>query len=641
MILYKFLTFISLISIWGFCVYQIYALNTPGLLITLILSISTYNVLEKKYFTKLLAKKITKNKLIPLLNIKFNLLTLVFVILLFACLVNLFTYTTTKSIITPWEVLTSYFFVFYFLLLLVSILILLSKQNKSVFVVLIYALSFLVSVIVYKIGYGFDPFVHQATLDLIIKNGFAEPKSLYYIGEYVLELFAFNFLPISLIWVNKLFIPLLAAILLPLATIRALTALNLKNSALTILLLLILPYSFFIVTTPQALAYLYLLLIIIISLDYNATKDKAALIAINLLALASFVTQPIAGIPAILFAVITSIQATKLKKSKTLNYIIYTSLVFLLPLIFYFLNLNLNPVANVSYNSIFNTFNFPSFFTDPTIPAKEGIILNFIYLIKNNFAFIVIILALFGFFFAKKINLTRQYFYFSLGLFTSYLLTSSLNFSFLIDYEQKDFANRILYISSFFLLPYILVTLNWIAKKTINQNTFIKTSILTFFAILITTSLYLSYPRHDNYFNSRGYSTGELDIEAVSWINTDAGDTNYVVLANQQVSAASLREYGFAKYYKANNEQIFYYPIPTGGTIYQLYLDMVYLRPEYTTIEKALDLVGVDTGYFVLNKYWWAFDKIRDEAKLEADSFKVFGNEDVIIFKYKKKSTNN
>jgi len=129
----------------------------------------------------------------------------------------------------------------------------------------------------------------------------------------------------------------------------------------------------------------------------------------------------------------------------------------------------------------------------------------------------------------------------------------------------------------------------------------------------------------------------------VHWIANDA-DSDYIVLANQQVSAAALREFGFKKYYKIQNEidnrqstiDIFYYPIPTGGRLYQYYLDMVYKKPAKETMAEVMDFAGVRQSYFVLNKYWWAFPKILAEAKLEADSWTEIGQGEIYIFKYLK-----
>ena len=52
---------------------------------------------------------------------------------------------------------------------------------------------------------------------------------------------------------------------------------------------------------------------------------------------------------------------------------------------------------------------------------------------------------------------------------------------------------------------------------------------------------------------------------------------------------------------------------------------------------RALDLTGVSQGYFVLNKYWWAFPKILDEAKFRADSWQEINNGEVFVFKYERK----
>ena len=154
---------------------------------------------------------------------------------------------------------------------------------------------------------------------------------------------------------------------------------------------------------------------------------------------------------------------------------------------------------------------------------------------------------------------------------------------------------------------------------------------------MVTISLYLSYPRLDNYYNSRGYSTGELDIDAVRWINNQT-EESYIVLANQQVSAAALHELGFKHYYKnEKGEEIYNYPIPTGGKLYQYYLDMVYKKPSRQTVLAAMKLAGAEEGYFVLNKYWWAYAKVLAEAKLEADEWKEFGEGEIMVFKYKKR----
>jgi hypothetical protein len=146
-------------------------------------------------------------------------------------------------------------------------------------------------------------------------------------------------------------------------------------------------------------------------------------------------------------------------------------------------------------------------------------------------------------------------------------------------------------------------------------------------------SLYLSYPRFDDYANSHGYATSKADILAVRFIEQDARGKNYIVLANQQVSAAALREFGFNRYY--NN--LFYYPIPTGGLLYQYYLALV-KEPNLATISAAAELAGVKRVYVVINEYWWQAKRLIAELDLIAGEHQVIngGKDHVFRFDLKK-----
>jgi len=154
---------------------------------------------------------------------------------------------------------------------------------------------------------------------------------------------------------------------------------------------------------------------------------------------------------------------------------------------------------------------------------------------------------------------------------------------------------------------------------------------------LLSCSVYHSYPRFDDYYNSRSFSTSQSDINAVRWINQDANNNdNYIVLANQQVSAAALKEFGFKKYFNTENGELFYYPIPTGDKLYSYYLTMVDEKADKKTALNAADLVGADTVYFVLNNYWFGFEKILTEAEVDADDIKKIDDGKIFIFKYLK-----
>ena len=630
----KLIILISLYSIYATITYYIYSLNNFGFLTSITLTILTYIILENKLNlnnpninsqTTSLISKITPKK--PLLHVVF------FTFVTF-CVFILFDFRTTNSIVTPWNILPSYFIIIFACTSLITI-ILNQKKHHLASLSIFSFISFSIALITYKIGYGFDPFIHQAALKSIINFGIIEPKSPYYIGEYALEILTYKLTPLSISTINKLIVPSLASILIPVCLRNSLTNLKFKNKAILILCFLILPFNYLILTTPQSLAYIFTICTICYGINFSTNKNSKDLIIMTLLSISSLTIHPIAGIPALLFT-FTLLANYKIKKlRKTLITIYYSLLTFSIPVLFHFLSTTLNtaPENNLAISNIFHLT------THPIFPYKEDIFLNFSYLWHNNIRIIVLALALSGLYISKRNNLkiTPHFFLFSAGLFISFLISSTLNFDFLINYERDNYTNRLLLISCFFLIPYIATTFNFLVIKSNKQNTFVKTTLTILLSLIITTSLYLSYPRKDNYFNSRGYSTSQLDIEAVNWINHDANQKKYIVLANQQVSAASLKQFGFKTYHKSKtNEPIFYYPIPTGGPLYQYYLDMVYKKPSHETVNKAMELAGVNTAYFVLNKYWWAFDKIKNEAIINSSSHKILGNHDIYIFKYKK-----
>ncbi|MEY4723282.1 MAG: hypothetical protein RLZZ324_795, partial [Candidatus Parcubacteria bacterium] len=151
---------------------------------------------------------------------------------------------------------------------------------------------------------------------------------------------------------------------------------------------------------------------------------------------------------------------------------------------------------------------------------------------------------------------------------------------------------------------------------------------------------YLSEPRRDQYDSSRGWSTGSLDLRTVHAIADDAGGAPYVVLANQSVSAGAVHEFGFSTYYDSHSPAapgpVFFYPIPTGGPLYALFLDMNAHFGARADAIKAMDLAGVDTAYYVVDFYWYDARRIIVSAGRVADKQWSVGDK-AFVFKYQRK----
>ncbi len=635
------LLLISLITFVGAGVYRIYALNWIGIFITLILVFVLYYIILQKFpLDNSSQQKHSKNKR----KKGFTVLFLCFYVTLFLCFFILFKSQATSALISPWQTIPWYFFLYLAFLLVLLILQIVWRSKPALFsIFLFYFLIFSIAIIVFPLGFGFDPFVHQATLELIAENGAVSPKPLYYLGEYSL-LTIINKIPfVSLSLLHFYLVPLLAAIFIPATLYLALRKwLRSKQTILlSALALLIIPFGILIFTTPQNLAFLFLILIIILSLKSNSWPD---LILVYALALAALATHAIAGIPAVLFALVLTLYHSNIKNKKYIFIILYSLLIIALPLAFSLVN-----KANGTNAEIATSANAP--LLSISNPNTENIILNTVYFYALNLRFILLALAIAGIIIAWRHRQTCAmfsiYLLASLSLFTSYLITSKLNFSYLIFYEQSNFANRILILSFLFLLPFIALSLAAFINKLREQNRFMQISFGLFICFLILISTYLSYPRFDNYHNSHSYTVSQSDINAVNWIEANKENEDYIVLANQQVSAAALHEFGFKKYYSiselssevselSSEPAIFYYPIPTGGLLYQYYLNMVYEKPSRETMLKAMELTGVNEAYFVLNKYWWASDKILAEAKLEADSYEIIDKGEIYVFRYLK-----
>jgi hypothetical protein len=158
---------------------------------------------------------------------------------------------------------------------------------------------------------------------------------------------------------------------------------------------------------------------------------------------------------------------------------------------------------------------------------------------------------------------------------------------------------------------------------------------------IVLGAWYGAYPRDDAYLKGHGYNVSSADIEAVNDIEADAHGDAYIVLANQSVSAAAISTIGF-RYYGPQ----FFYPIPTGGDLYQDFLNMDDAPSEpqaesaiQTVEDECLAAGGCQSGlidhlYFVVDNYWWNAGSIDAQAKAIANKEIDVQNGAVEIFRF-------
>ena len=538
------------------------------------------------------------------------------------------------SIRSPWEVVDPrILIVIAIATLMLTVMISRSISRLSiVLLVLLFASSLTIAVSIYANGYGFDPFIHRATIQHIAEYGTITPKPMYYIGQYALELIGTLVFALPIKLMDSLLVPLAASILIPLSAAASIKALG-QNWRMILIALFLLPLGAFISTTPQSLAYILTACLVLISLPLlmNKIESRTYLGFLAILTAAILITHPLAGIPAAFYFALVFICRINTSKTITTTLSAITTILgaLALPLVFIFqaqssdLDIQFS-LANLSWDQL----NLNGFLSN-----QYNAWLDLSYLVIDNHIWIILTLAIIGIVFARREDLPRGIYvglWAAIASLASYLiLTLTLQFEFLIEYERTNYADRLLTMAIIFLIPYVGIALCEIWARLKEKPASLKFAYILIATITSTAMIYGAYPRHDNYARSSGFNVAQADFDAVYAIDEYAGDTEYIVLANQSTSSAALEAYGFAHYYKTD---IFYYPIPTGGPMYNYFLEMTNEEPAAEVMNEAMDYAGVKLGFFVISDYWWESDIIIEHAKNEAMDWFALGDGSVTIF---------
>ena len=502
-------------------------------------------------------------------------------------------------------------------------------------VLLFAALS--VVLFVFPLGYGFDPYLHQATLDHISLHGTITPKPYYYIGQYVIELLSMYASGLTSSQIDRVLLPLLTALTLPALTATLLWHITKRAlpTCLAGLGALLLPLSGFMNTTPQGLANLWTLALLLLGTPELVTGHR--LVPRTLLwtlALAGLAIHPLAGLPAILFMALHTIF-TQESWSRTVRSVL-TSFVsvggaVMLPVAFWFsgtsqsLNWNL---ANLStlLPGVYAGTNFS--------PIGD----LFMWVITNQWLWLLALAGL-GAWLIRSMQ--RKHWLLlpataGLLLINAIILSAGGDFSFLIDYEQTNYTARVVGLALLCLSPLALIGFALGMERLLSMKKLLVSGALGLLTVAaITANVYGTYPRHDAYVESRGFTVGESDHRTVASIESHAQGQDYVVLANQSVSAAAIQDFGFAHYYGENND-VFYYPVPTGEPMYQLFIEMIEETATRDLVEQAMNLAGVDRAYFVVNDYWWSAERAIERAKLTTEDWFLIEDGATTVFVYER-----
>lgn len=568
----------------------------------------------------------------------------------------LFNHGSGVAIRSPWVLISPKFFLAFFILSLVLIIYLkkISGSVKSLGLIFLHSLVLLsAALLLYHNGFGFDPYLHQASEQHIVEAGFIEPKTPYYIGQYVLVVLIskLTFLPLDLID-RSLLVILEAVYLAPLffLVFRRVFNLERKKAKIASLLIFLLPFSHFISTTPQDLANFYTLAAICFSLIYLSDKTLHFFVPL-IFVLAALSTHPLTGIPLVLsFLILLLLKLRQKLKEKPgrqflvecLLFIIFVSSLAILPAIFIFFQ-----GASFNQPQVADLWQALQPFWPQAIKNHNWKVLP-AYLYQALLPYGLIILAFWSsshfYLKNKKEGPTIIFLFFTYAIFVtnSLFLRLSVYFKDIGLAEQGQYSQRLGQFSFYLLLPLAIYGLFVIVEKIkiklqnkgAELSFLISSGLVILLSFGLTASFYLSYPRVDAYELSHYINTSTKDFAAVKKVEETSGGQPYIVLANISVSAASIKEFGFKKYFTTpSGEQIFYYALPTGSALYHYFEDMVYKEPSAETMTKAMNLAGVKQGYLIINDYWDSFKKVLPLAQASAEHWWSIDDK-VYIFKY-------
>ncbi len=525
---------------------------------------------------------------------------------------------TTESILTPWPLLpdgTVFWIAALFILLALSTFFVKSRFFAALHSGLAIFTVTSITPLVYKIGFGFDGFLHTASQRILLETGTLSPKPFYYIGQYVFTTWISRNLGFALENIDRWLVPLLAAILLPLILYFITQPTRTKkesHSIFAFLLLPLLPLASFIATTPQHFSYLLSVSALLLAAAMH--KDNVHPVAPLLLSLWALLVHPLAGLP-IVFVVLALLIV---QKSRVAAGILAVFAAISVPAAFWALSLK-NGIA-IAWSSGM-LMDFGAWGTElsklsPFVGHRFTLWPAWAELTRRATFPLFALLAAAG---AARTKNKRAIVLSASGAllwFSGAVLNVTSDFRFLIEYERTNYADRLQTLAFFCFVAAALPAVTLIAKRIKKTPALYRGGAIVVLFLWCAGLAYTELPRNDALVTGRGWSTSAYDLSAVRLIHRDANGADYTVLANQSVSAGAVSEIGFLRY----ADDVFFYPIPTGGELYDIFLRMTYESPTRDTAFDAAELGTSDLVYVVVNDYWWQSKQLTESLRDVADA---------------------
>ena len=556
-------------------------------------------------------------------------------------LVNFYGAWTAEPLVSPWQLFPPAFFLAYLVTTFAVVMVASLRTDRASLLLSTFHLfvSLSVAVMVFGIGFGFDPFIHRAAEMALVHDGAIEPRRLLYLGQYALVSGTNLLTGVQVMVIDKWLLPTLASLSLSFVSwlgLREGWGCSDKASRVFAHLVLLFPSMFFVFTVPFNLTLLILLIIAFILplADTLSTKGTLALLGVFALLI-----HPLGGVPIVFLIGLTWILGMRRPRLRN-SLLVVGSLVsaLALPALFALYNiLNGQPPIAIQPHIVFR---FTSLFTDPYFPGEIPIpfFLEWFYDFMRWLPRLLVVLALI--FAWRRRAVWKSSPTSTIMLVTAlcgslFLLAGFFSFSDVILYEQLEFASRLLQAMLLLTTPWVLVWLIDLSRRHASRCFGFMTLGVFLASLFMTATWYLSYPQLNLKVRQLGASVSAVDVEVVRFLESRYDGEPFLVLSHQMTSAAAIQETGFRYYLETDDGPALWYAIPTGGKLYAYFLRLSTEGPSPDLIEEIREFANVRHIYFVTYDSWPSAGFIRSRSAVFADaSYGVQGTK-LVIYEYK------
>lgn len=485
----------------------------------------------------------------------------------------------------------------------------------------------LITPILYTQGFGFDGFLHRESERLLITQGTLEPKPFYYIGQYSIVAWITTVTNLEIATIDRyLLTVLLIFFLFAFGIDRARHKLAERSLAL-----LFIPLAWSITTTPQSLALLFGITAILLHPKHRVASHS--LLPAWIFALWSLVTHPLAGIP--FCAAIFGMSLIRRFEQRVQPWMIIVYAIgsaVLVPFAFFLFSLLGKQPIVWDFSKLYAPEMLQLLQTIFNPKIQASLWPDLVDAFSAISTPLTILLAFVGWKTTEEAQHKKQALLLLSGgvslMASAFLLKSVSEFTFLIAYERSSYADR-LSIIGLLLLSTVAAKGLWylLQKPRAAPHHLI---LLIFLWQWQTARIYNALPRMDSNQQSHGYSVSSTDKQAVFWIEQQAHQQPYTVLANQSMSAASIEKLGFKRYVN----EIFYYPIPTGGPLYEIFLRTATTKATMDDIREAAELTKSEIVFVAIHEYWWDAKKVNEHLSTLTSSTQSFDHGAITVYRF-------